>query len=86
LYSIAGYDGYWSLDNTTNDLSGNSYNVQSGTVSFSTDGKKGTHSASFNGSSNYLQYSNGSFLNQAISFFLLNVGKTELAFRYSNYF
>jgi hypothetical protein len=31
---IAGYDGYWSLDNTTNDLSGNSYNVQSGTVSF----------------------------------------------------
>jgi hypothetical protein len=37
---IAGYDGYWSLDNTTNDLSGNSYNVQSGTVSFSTDGKK----------------------------------------------
>jgi hypothetical protein len=55
-------------DNTTNDLSGNSYNVQSGTVSFSTDGKKGTHSASFNGSSNYLQYSNGSFLNQAISF------------------
>jgi hypothetical protein len=66
---IAGYDGYWSLDNTTNDLSGNSYNVQSGTVSFSTDGKKGTHSASFNGSSNYLQYSNGSFLNQAISFF-----------------
>jgi hypothetical protein len=32
--SIAGYDGYWSLDNTTNDLSGNSYNVQSGTVSF----------------------------------------------------
>jgi hypothetical protein len=50
-----------TLDNTTNDLSGNSYNVQSGTVSFSTDGKKGTHSASFNGSSNYLQYSNGSF-------------------------
>jgi hypothetical protein len=37
---IAGYDGYWSLDNTTNDLSGNSYNVQSGTVSFSTDGKR----------------------------------------------
>jgi hypothetical protein len=47
---------------------------------------KRTHSASFNGSSNYLQYSNGFFLNQAIFFFLLNVGKTELAFRYSNYF
>jgi hypothetical protein len=58
---IAGYDGYWSLDNTTNDLSGNSYNVQSGTVSFQRMVKKGTHSASFNGSSNYLQYSNGSF-------------------------
>jgi hypothetical protein len=64
--SIAGYDGYWSLDNTTNDLSGNSYNVQSGTVSFQRMVKKGTHLCFF---SNYLQYSNGSFLNQAISFF-----------------
>lgn len=70
----AGYDGYWSLDNTTNDLSGNSYNAQSGSsVSFSTDSKKGTHSASFNGTSNYLQYSNGTFLNQAITNFSYSI-------------
>lgn len=70
----SGFDAYWPLDNTSNDLSGNNYGAQSGsTVSFSTDSKKGTHSASFNGTSNYLQYSNGTFLNQAITNFSYSI-------------
>ncbi|MBX9886313.1 MAG: hypothetical protein K2Y30_00075 [Flavobacteriaceae bacterium] len=68
-----GFDGYWSLDNTTNDSSGNNYNQVSGSVTFSTDSKKGTHSASFNGTSNFIQYSNGTFLNQAITNFSYSI-------------
>jgi len=67
---VSGYDAYWPLDNSTNDISGNNYNSQTeSNVSFSTDSKKGTTSASFNGSSNYLNYSDDTFLNQAITYF-----------------
>ncbi len=67
---VAGFDAHWSLNNSTADVSGNNYNAQSGSnVSFSTVSKEGTHSASFNGTSDYIQYSDGTFLNQAITYF-----------------
>jgi hypothetical protein len=54
---IAGYDGYWSLIPPMICLvMVIMFNLEQFLFS---DGKKGTHSA---GSSNYLQYSNGSFL------------------------
>ena len=64
----ADLDAYWPLDNSTDDVSGNNHNLQNGTVTFSTVSKVGTHSASFNGTSDFLQYSDSTFLNQAISY------------------
>ncbi|WP_405604456.1 LamG-like jellyroll fold domain-containing protein [Polaribacter sp. Asnod1-A03] len=53
-------DAFWSLDNNTNDISGNGKNAQGGNApSFSTDAVQGTHSASFDGSSNQIIYSQG---------------------------
>jgi hypothetical protein len=66
---LIGYDGYWTFDNSTNDLSGNNYNLQDGSVSYSADSKIGVTSASFNGNSNYLKYSDGTYLNRAITSF-----------------
>ncbi len=66
---VAGYDGYWTFDNTTDDLSGNNHNLKAGAVSYSTDSKIGVASASFNGTTDYLQYSDGTYLNQAITYF-----------------
>ena len=66
---LAGFNGFWSLENTTADSSGNNYNLMAGSVTYSSDSKRGISSASFNGTSNYLRYSNGTFLNQAISYF-----------------
>ena len=66
---VAGYDGYWPLENSTNDLSGNNHNLVAGSVTYSTTCKIGVAAASFNGTSNYLQYSNGTYLNQAITYF-----------------
>ncbi|MCP4121949.1 MAG: hypothetical protein GY751_09375, partial [Bacteroidetes bacterium] len=69
IVTPSGYDAYWPLDNSTNDISGNSHNLQAGSVTFSTDSRVGSHAASFNGTSEYLQYSDGTFLNQAITSF-----------------
>ncbi|MGO4822579.1 MULTISPECIES: LamG-like jellyroll fold domain-containing protein [unclassified Flavobacterium] len=66
---ITGYDAYWPLDNSTNDVSGNNHNVVSGSINYDSGAKKGSNAASFNGVSTYLQYSDGTFLNQAVSYF-----------------
>ena len=63
------YNAFWPLDGSTDDVSTNNYNLQRGTVSFSADNVLGGASASFNGSSDYLSYSNSSrgFLHAARS-------------------
>ena len=59
---------YWTLDNTTNDSSGNGFNQGTGTTAptFSTTAIQGTHSASFNGTTNVIRYSvDGGFMESA---------------------
>ncbi len=64
-----GYDGYWSFNNSTNDLSGYSHNIQSGGPAvYSTTNRKGSHSISFDGSY-FLRFSDGTFMNQAVNNF-----------------
>lgn len=67
--SVVGFDAYWPLDNSTNDISGNDHNLQNGAISYSTQSTRGLAAASFNGTSDNLRYSDGTFLNQAISAF-----------------
>lgn len=58
-------DAYWSLDNSTDDISGNGNNERTDntTPGFSTTAIQGTHSASFNGTTNKIRYSqNGGFM------------------------
>ena len=62
-------DAYWTLDNTTNDASGNSNN-ENGSVAltYSTNAIQGSHSVNFNGTSNPIRYSrDGSFMELAYS-------------------
>ncbi|MFD2567367.1 LamG-like jellyroll fold domain-containing protein, partial [Pseudotenacibaculum haliotis] len=68
--SVAGYDGYWTFDNTTNDSSGNGHNLtNSPTIAYSTNSVKGTHSFDFS-TGTFLRYSiDGTFLEQAITNF-----------------
>jgi len=66
---VSGFDAYWEFENSTDDTSGNGYNLQAGSVTYSSLAVRGTSAASFNGSSDYLQYSDGTFLNQAITNF-----------------
>jgi len=66
---VSGYDAYWPLDGSTNDVSGNVHDLQAGQVSFVSSSVKGSNAASFNGTSDYLQYSDGIFLNQTITNF-----------------
>tara|TARA_Y100001933_G_scaffold161655_1_gene159842 strand:- start:1348 stop:4755 length:3408 start_codon:yes stop_codon:yes gene_type:complete len=66
---VSGFDAHWPLENSTNDNSGNGYNLQAGSVGYSNESVHGLSSASFNGVSNYLQYSDGTFLNQQITNF-----------------
>ncbi len=57
---------YWSLDNNTNDVSGNGNNERIGigtAPAFSTTAIQGTHSANFNGTTDLIRYSqNGGFM------------------------
>lgn len=64
--NAAGVTAAWQMDNDTNDSVG-ANNSSAGSVTFSTvDPLFGSHSASFNGSSNSLTYSvNGGFMEQA---------------------
>ncbi len=66
---IAGFHGYWPLENTTNDESGNNHHLVEGSISYSSDSKRGISAGSFNGISDYLQYSDSIYLNQSISYF-----------------
>lgn len=66
---IPGYDAYWPFENSTHDASGNNHNLLGGTISYSSESYEGDAAASFNGTSNYLQYNDGTFLNQAIDYF-----------------
>ncbi|NKI32919.1 LamG-like jellyroll fold domain-containing protein [Croceivirga thetidis] len=66
---ITDYEAYWPMDNTTLDITANNHDAVSEIISFDTNAKKGSHAASFNGSTEYIQYSNGNFLNDAISEF-----------------
>jgi len=63
---ISGYDGYYTFENTLDDFSGEEHDQQnSSTPVYSTNSITGSHSIDF--STNYfVQYSNGSFLNDAI--------------------
>jgi hypothetical protein len=63
-------EAYWSLDNNTNDVSGNAHNERSdgNTPGFSTDAIQGSHSANFNGTSNQIRYSqDGAFMEDIYS-------------------
>ena len=57
---------FWSMDNNTNDISGNGHNERVGLgtpPTFSTMAIQGTHSASFNGTTDIIRYSqNGGLL------------------------
>ncbi|WP_373518219.1 LamG-like jellyroll fold domain-containing protein [Pricia sp.] len=66
---VAGFDAYWNLENSSNDTSGNGRNATAGSVGYSSDSRKGIFSASFNGTSEYLRYSDGTFLNQQLTNF-----------------
>jgi len=66
---VAGFDAHWPLDNSTNDASGNGYDLRAGSISYSNASIRGTAAGSFNGTTNFLQYSDGTFLNQAITDF-----------------
>jgi len=67
--TVSGYDGYWAVNGNTDDSSGNSHNLQGGSVSYSTLSVGGTSAASFNGTSDYLRYNDGTFLNQELTNF-----------------
>ena len=69
VYPVPGFDGHWPLDGSTNDVSGNGNNLVNGSVGFTADAILGAQSATFNGSTNFLDYSDGVFLNQAITNF-----------------
>ena len=69
LPPISGYDAYWPMDDSFNDDTVNNYDLQGGSANFSTVSTVGIASASFNGVDEYLQYSDGTFLNQAIAAF-----------------
>jgi hypothetical protein len=60
-------DAYWPLDGDTDDASGNS-NDENGnvTITYSTDAIQGSHAVDFS-STVPIQYSNGSFMNNAYS-------------------
>ena len=61
-------EAYWTLDNTTDDASGNNHDERTdgNTPGFSTTRVQGTHSASFNGTTNQIRYSqDGGFMEQA---------------------
>lgn len=67
-----GYEAFWEFENTTDDSSGNNHNAQNGNgnwPSFNSNSVMGQNSVRFNGSSNYLNYSAGSFLASQISSF-----------------
>lgn len=66
---VSGFDAHWPVDATTDDASGNGYDQQAGSVGFSNESIRGIGSASFDGVANYLQYSDGTFLNQQITDF-----------------
>lgn len=73
-------DGFWPMENSTNDASGHNHNLQLGSVTYSPDCIRGEASASFNGINNYLQYSDGTFLNQAITYFSYSIWVKPLDF------
>jgi len=63
-------EAYWSFDGNTNDISGNAHNENTGTVApnYSTDAIQGTNSASFNGTTQLVRYSqDGGFMETAIT-------------------
>lgn len=63
-------EAFWSFDGNTNDISGNNHNQNTGTVAptYSTDAVQGSNSASFNGSTHLIRYSqDGGFMETAIS-------------------
>ena len=67
--ATSGYDAYWDFDtvSNTNDISGNGYNAVStiGTITYdSTDFIEGDQAIVFDGSAE-IQYSNGTFMNDA---------------------
>ncbi|WP_439127663.1 LamG-like jellyroll fold domain-containing protein [Polaribacter sp.] len=66
FFTVTTVDAYWTLDNTTNDVSGNGNNERSGdgnTPPFSTDAIQGSHSANFNGGNDRIRYSqDGDFM------------------------
>ena len=71
---VSGYDGYWNVENTTNGTKENPTDAQrnaaaGSNVSYSADSRKGFRSAFFNGTSNYISYSNNPYLTQQLTNF-----------------
>ena len=62
-------DAYWPLDNSTDDFSGNGHDLVNGTITYDTIAVNAGTSGSFDGNTDYLQYNDGTFLNQAITYF-----------------
>jgi hypothetical protein len=62
---VTNEDAFWTLDNNTNDVSGNGNNERpnGNAPSFSSIAYQGSHSANFNGTSNTIRYNqNGGFM------------------------
>jgi len=60
-------EAYWTLDNNTNDTSGNGHNENgSASLTYSTTAIQGSHSIDFNGTSNTIRFSqDGAFMEAA---------------------
>jgi len=66
---VLGYDALWNFEGNSNDESVNNFNAQNTPgITYSSNSAAGDSSVILDGST-FIQYSNGIFLNQAISFF-----------------
>jgi len=68
---VAGFEAYYTYEDTTDDISGNNHNLialeGTGPVSYSSTAKTGEKSLNLNGDY-FLRYNDGSFMNDAITF------------------
>ncbi|WP_193316072.1 choice-of-anchor L domain-containing protein [Flavicella marina] len=67
---ISGYDAYWSFDDTTDDATINNFDLENtpSSILYNATSIKGSKSFEFDGAT-FLQYSDGTFLNQEIANF-----------------
>jgi len=64
-----GFDAYWPMNNSSDDVSGNNHNLTNGQTQYREDSRLGSHTGRFNGVSTSFTYSDGTFLSQPIASF-----------------